>query len=103
MLETNYPLVSKMLEIIDGLLVIKALSASVRVTSDIQNLVDKKREAELGETGVDILATQGAQLISSIASALSVGIGFYLAIRGNLQYSDAFALYVLVNLSLGPH
>jgi ABC-type multidrug transport system fused ATPase/permease subunit len=102
LLATNYPLVSKMLEIIDGLLVIKALSASVRVTNDIQTLVDKKREAELGETGVDIRATQGAQLISSVALVLVVGIGFYLAIRGDLQYSDAFALYILVNMSLGP-
>lgn len=102
LLATNYPLVSKMLEIIDGLLVIKGLSASVRVTNDIQALVDKKREAELGETGVDIRATQGAQLISSVASVLVVGIGFYLAIRGDLQYSDAFALYILVNMSLGP-
>lgn len=102
LLATNYPLVSKMLEIIDGLLIIKALSASIRVTNDVQALVDKKREAELGETGVDIRATQGAQLISSVASVLVVGIGFYLAIRGDLQYSDAFALYILVNLSLGP-
>jgi ABC-type bacteriocin/lantibiotic exporter with double-glycine peptidase domain len=81
LLATNYPLVSKMLEIIGGLLIIKALSASVRVTSDIQNLVDKKRAAELGESGIDIRATQGAQLISTMASALTVGIGFYLAIR----------------------
>ncbi len=102
LLATNYPLVSKMLEIIDGLLVIKALSASLRVTNDIQTLVDKKREAELEETGVDIRSTQGAQLISSVASVLVVGIGFYLAVRGDLQYSDAFALYVLVNMSLGP-
>lgn len=102
LLATNYPLVSKMLEIIDGLLVIKALSASVRVTNDVKTLVDKKREAELGETAVDIKATQGALLISSVASVLVVGIGFYLAIRGNLQYSDAFALYILVSMSLGP-
>lgn len=102
LLATNYPLVSKMLEIIDGLLVIKALSASIKVTNDIRDLVDKKRDAELGETGVDIWATQGAQLISSLTSALVVGIGFYLAIRGDLEYSAAFALYVLVNLSLGP-
>lgn len=101
-LATNYPLVSKMLEIIDGLLVIKALSASVRVTKDIKTLVDKKREAELGETGVEIRATQGAQLISSVALAGVLGIAFYLAIRGHLQYSDAFALYILVNMSLGP-
>jgi ABC-type multidrug transport system fused ATPase/permease subunit len=57
-LGVNYPLVGKMTEIIDGLMIIKALAASPRVTQDVLDLSKRKRDADYSEARCDALATQ---------------------------------------------
>src|SRR6267378_1852756 len=49
-LAVNYPLVEKMLEVIEGLFTIKALAASIQVTSDIETLIRKRSICERNES-----------------------------------------------------
>lgn len=101
-LAVNYPLVSKMLEIIQSIFTIKALTASIKVTSDIKNLVDTKKQAEYEDVVEESRGNQGAQAISQFILALAVGVSFALMIGQRLQYHEAFALYVLVGVVLTP-
>jgi len=101
-LAINYPLVGNMLEAIQGLFTIKALAASIRITSDIGDLVRKRRDAERDELVIQTRVTQGSQAIISCTLALALGASFILLIQGKLDYSDTFALYVLVSALLVP-
>jgi ABC-type bacteriocin/lantibiotic exporter with double-glycine peptidase domain len=101
-LSLNYPLVGKMTEIIDGLFIIKALSASVRVTSDVLHLVDGKRDAEYREFSADVASQQITQALRSAVQVAAVGAACLLMMQGSLTFADVVALYVLSNLLLGP-
>lgn len=101
-LAVNYPLVGKMTEVIDGLLTIKALAASVRVTSDVRALVDEKTAAEYAENRLDTGANQLSQVVRSVTTVTAFGISVWQLLRGALAISDVFALYVLTALLLGP-
>ncbi len=101
-LAINYPLVGNMLEAIQGLFTIKALAASIRVTSDIGDLVGKRKDAERDELVTQTRVTQGSQAIISCTLALALGASFVLLIQQKLDYSDTFALYVLVSALLLP-
>lgn len=101
-LALNYPLVSKMLEIIQAIFTIKALTASIQISSDIKELVHKKKVAECEEVVEESYGFQGAQALSQITLAIAICLSFILLIQQKLTYSEAFALYVLVSLALVP-
>ncbi|HEX8430019.1 MAG TPA: ABC transporter ATP-binding protein [Longimicrobium sp.] len=101
-LALNYPLVGKMTEIIDGLFTIKALAASVRVTSDVLTLVDGKRDAEYNEYAADVRSAQTEQAIRSVALVAAVGTSCVLMMGGSLVVADVVSLYILANLFLAP-
>lgn len=98
----QFPMISKMLEVIEGIFTIKALTASVRVTSDIRTLVAARQDAEYDEVVAETRVMQGSQIISAAVLVAAVGSSFVLLIRGRLQYSEAFALYVLLGSLLSP-
>ena len=102
LLAVQFPMIGKMLEIIDGIFTIKALAASIRVTSDVRGLVTAKQDAEYDEVVADTRVTQIAQAISSCTLVAALGVSLVLLIRGRLQYSETFALYVLVTAALVP-
>ncbi|HEX2094201.1 MAG TPA: ABC transporter ATP-binding protein [Longimicrobiaceae bacterium] len=101
-LALNYPLVGKMTEIINGLLTIKALAASVRVTSDISQLVDGKTDADYREAVQDVRASQVAQAIRTVTLVFAVGASCVLMMDGVLTFADLVSLFVLANLFLQP-
>src|SRR5262249_22584455 len=72
-LAVNYPLVAKMLEIVDGIFTIKALAATVGVTEDIGRLVGARKDAEYLENVVDARATHGALAIRTVGLVLALG------------------------------
>ena len=98
----NYPLVSKMLEILQGLLTVKALSASVRVTQDIDALVSDKQQAEYAETEFEARLDLGTTLLRNGTLLGAVGTGFALFLDGALSLADLVAVYVLATGFLGP-
>lgn len=102
LLALNYPLVGKMMETIGGLLTIKALAASLRVSSDIDGLVASKTRAEIDEGLADAKAAQIAQAIRSLTLIAAVGASFAHLIAGTLGLADVFAIYVLTGLLLQP-
>ena len=101
-LAVNYPLVSKMIEVIDGLFTIKALSASVRVSSDVDELVTEKTNAEFAEFRAEARWAQIASAIRFSTLMIAMGTGCVLLLNGQLQYAQVLALYVLGGLFLGP-
>jgi ABC-type multidrug transport system fused ATPase/permease subunit len=101
-LALNYPLVGKMTEIIDGLFTIKALSASVRVTSDVLALVDGKMDAEYAELAAEVRSSQVTAGVRSAFLVLAVGAGCAMMMTGSLGLADVVSLYVLANLLLMP-
>ncbi|HMG73601.1 MAG TPA: ABC transporter ATP-binding protein [Pyrinomonadaceae bacterium] len=102
LLAVQFPMIGKMLEIIDGIFTIKALAASIRVTSDVRSLVTAKQDAEYDEVVADTRVTQIAQAISSCTLVAALGVSLVLLILGRLEYSETFALYVLVIGMLAP-
>lgn len=96
LLAVQFPMISKMLEIIDGIFTIKALAASIRVTSDVRTLVTARQEAEYDEVVADTRVAQIAQAISSCTLVAALGASLVLLVLGRLEYSEIFALYVLV-------
>lgn len=72
-LAVGYPLVEKMLEILEGLLTIKALSGSVRITQDVADLVATKREAERAELTTESVAGAITQLWAAVGVSVCVG------------------------------
>lgn len=101
-LAANYPLVSKMIEVIDGLFTIKALSASVRVSSDVDELVKEKTDAEFAEFRTEARWLQIAGGIRGCTLLIALGTACLLLIDSRLAYSDVLALYVLGSLFLAP-
>lgn len=101
-LAINYPLVGKMTEIINGLFTIKALAASVRVTSDVIGLVDAKTDAEYREQRNDVRSSQVTQAIRAVMLVAAVGTSFALLLDRQLAIADILSLYVLSNLLLQP-
>jgi ATP-binding cassette subfamily B protein len=101
-LGVNYPLVSRMLEIIGGLLTIKALAASVHATDDITGLVSSKAGAEYAEAVANAGVSLGAGSIRSLTVLAALTTSFVLLLRGELALSDVLALYVLLDGFLGP-
>lgn len=101
-LAVNYPLVGKMTEIINGLFTIKALAASVRVTSDVVGLVDGKTDAEHREQRAEVRSNQVIQAIRAVTLVAAVGTSFALLLDRRLVLADILSLYVLSNLLLQP-
>lgn len=95
-LAINYPLVSKMLEVIDGLFTIKALAASIRVTSDINHLVAGKRDAEFREAVVDGRISLEVQVINTVIQILALAMSGMMLIRGHLSFYQFAAIYVVL-------
>jgi ABC-type multidrug transport system fused ATPase/permease subunit len=102
LLAVNYPLVNKMIEVIDNIFTIKALTASIQITSDVQRLMVQKKKAECGEAIAEAASTQGTQTISALILAVTIGAIAALLLYHRLQYSQAITLYVLVSSSLAP-
>jgi ABC-type multidrug transport system fused ATPase/permease subunit len=101
-LALNFPLVGKMTEVIGGLFTIKALSASVRVTSDIRELVVGKTDSEYAEYAAEVRMTQVAEAIRALTVVYAIGASIVQLWNGSLQVADVFALYMLTNLFLYP-
>jgi ABC-type multidrug transport system fused ATPase/permease subunit len=102
LLAVNYPLVNKMIEVIDNIFTIKALTASIQITSDVRCLMVQKKKAECGEAIAEAASTQGTQTISALILAVTIGAIAALLLYHRLQYSQAITLYVLVSSSLAP-
>src|SRR6185295_3864378 len=66
LLAVNYPLVGKMTEVLEGLFTIKALAASVRVTSDVGDLVHRKAVAEYRQLATEARSDRIAQVIRQV-------------------------------------
>lgn len=101
-LSFNYPLVSRMTEIIRGIFVIKALSASLKVSSDVAALVQRKREAELSENSRSVLSAQLSQGIKVTTLTAAIAVSIFQLWAGNISIAELIALYVLINLFLNP-
>ncbi|MEM9293593.1 MAG: ABC transporter ATP-binding protein [Acidobacteriota bacterium] len=101
-LAVNYPLIGKMSEVIEGLFTIKALAASVRVTSDVDQLVSEKTDAEFDEKRTEVWSDQVGGAIRTVTLVAAVSTSFALMLRGDLLIAEVLALYVLTNLLLGP-
>lgn len=101
-LALNYPLVGKMTEVIGGLFTIKALSASVRVTSDIQELVTGKTDAEYAEYAAEVQMTQVTEAVRVLTLVYAIGAAIVQLWNHSLQIADVFAVYMLSNLFLYP-
>ncbi|MGH1364947.1 MAG: ABC transporter ATP-binding protein [Calditrichia bacterium] len=101
-LAIGYPLVSKMIEIIEGLVTIKTLTASVSVTSDITELIDGRKDAEYNEGVKYAEADLLKSFIRNSILIAAVSVSFYQLLIGQLPVSDVFALYILISSFLSP-
>ncbi|MEM9556677.1 MAG: ABC transporter ATP-binding protein [Acidobacteriota bacterium] len=101
-LGVNYPLVGKMTEVLGGLFTIKALAASVAVTSDVKGLVDKKTGADYDEQLAEVRSNQITQALRIVTLVVALGVACALALQGRLLIAEVFALYLLTNLFLQP-
>jgi ABC-type multidrug transport system fused ATPase/permease subunit len=100
LLAINYPLIGKMTEVLDGLFTIKALAASVRVTSDISGLVHGKADAEYRQLATEARSDQITQVIRQVVLVAAAGLSFALSLAGRLSLADVFSLYFLTGLLL---
>ncbi|MEO1368862.1 MAG: ABC transporter transmembrane domain-containing protein, partial [Acidobacteriota bacterium] len=101
-LGVNYPLIGKMTEVLSGLFTIKALSASVAVTSDVRGLVERKSGADYDEQVADVQSAQVGNVLRLLSLTISLGVGCALTLRGELMLAEVFALYLLANLFMQP-
>lgn len=101
-LSINYPLVSRMLEILEGLTTVKALSASVAVTADVEQLVGRKQDAEYEQAVASARVDYWISAVKTVTQLASVSVAFFLLLQGQIRLADLFALYVLINSFLGP-
>lgn len=101
-LSLNYPLVGKMTEIIGGLFTIKTLAASVRVTSDVKELVDGKTEAEYEELKLDSASATVAAALRAVTLMFAMAQAIVMMMNGALGVAEVFALYFLANTFLAP-
>jgi ABC-type bacteriocin/lantibiotic exporter with double-glycine peptidase domain len=100
LLAINYPLVGKMTEVLEGLFTIKALAASVRVTSDISDLVHRKADAEYRQLATEARSDQITQVIRQTVLVGALALSFVLMSSGKLILADVLALYFLTGLLL---
>lgn len=100
LLAINYPLVGKMTEVLEGLFTIKALAASVRVTSDISDLVHRKADAEYRQLATEARSDQVTQAIRQVVLVGALTLSFALMLSGKLILADVLALYFLTGLLL---
>ncbi|PAP80281.1 hypothetical protein B1759_02455 [Rubrivirga sp. SAORIC476] len=101
-LATGYPLVSRMLEIINGMLTVKALTASVGVTADVQRLVERRRKAQYRE---DVYESRLGAVLGILRTATVVGalaVSFVMLGAGRLSIADLFSAYIIAGLLLNP-
>lgn len=100
LLAINYPLVGKMTEVLEGLFTIKALAASVKVTSDVSDLVHRKADAEYRQLATEARSDQTTQLIRQTVWVGALALSFVLMLSGKLILADVLALYFLAGLLL---
>jgi ATP-binding cassette, subfamily B, bacterial len=100
LLAINYPLVGKMTEVLEGLFTIKALAASVQVTSDVSDLVHRKADAEYRQLATEARSDQITQLIRQSVLVGTLALSFVLMFSGKLILADVLALYFLTGLLL---
>ena len=101
-LAVNYPLVGKLLEVLNAISIIKVLSGSIKITNDVSQLIDKRQIAEKREALVDSFSQS---LISFLTTATSLGciaLAFTMVLDAKLTIAEALAVYMLVNLYLTP-
>lgn len=98
----NYPLVGKMIEVINGLFTIKTLSASVRVTSDVSELVSGRTAADYDEQKVEAGALQFATAIRQVVLLFAIAEAIVLLVTDRLLFSEVLSLYILAGLFLQP-
>lgn len=101
-LSVNYPLVAKMLEVVNSLLSIKALAASIVVTRDVAGLAERRRHTSLAELTTDAHITLGTQIVKTGTVALSLTASIALYMNATLTSSEAFTVYVLCAHVFGP-
>jgi ABC-type multidrug transport system fused ATPase/permease subunit len=101
-LAVNYPLVGKLLEVLNAISIIKILSGSLKVTSDVSQLIDKRKVAEQSETKADAMSQSIISLITTISSLSCVALAFSMVINGQMSIAEAFAIYVLTGWYLNP-
>ncbi len=101
-LGVNYPLVGKMTEVLGGLFTIKALAASIAVTSDVRHLVEKKTDADYNEQLAELQSNQITQVLRIVTLVSALGLSCALTLSGQLLLAEVFALYLLTNLFLQP-
>jgi ABC-type bacteriocin/lantibiotic exporter with double-glycine peptidase domain len=101
-LAINYPLVGKMTEIIDGLLTIKALAASIRVTRDITELIDRRTDAECRVYSTELGSEQVGRVMRAATLVFAIGTSIVQMMNNHLEWVDVITLYVLSELFLRP-
>ncbi|MEM1183101.1 MAG: ATP-binding cassette domain-containing protein [Acidobacteriota bacterium] len=101
-LGVNYPLIGKMTEVLGGLFTIKALAASVAVTSDVRGLVERKAGADYSEQVAEVQSAQIGNVLRLFALTTSLGVGCALTLTGELMLAEVFAVYLLANLFMMP-
>lgn len=101
-LAINYPLVGKMTEIIDGLLTIKALAASIRVTKDITELIDRRTDAECRVYSTELGSEQVGRVMRAATLVFAIGTSIVQMMNNQLEWVDVITLYVLSELFLRP-
>lgn len=102
LLAVNYPLVGKLLEVLNAISIIKILSGSLKVTGDVSRLVDARQIAERRETRADATSQSIISLIITISSLSCVALAFSMVISDQMSVAEAFALYILVGWYLTP-
>ena len=101
-LQVNYPLVAKMIEVIEGLLTVKTLTASVDVTSDVSSLVDTHRTADYREQEYRARIDAVTSVLKNVTLISTLAASFWLLWIDQLAVANLFAIYILVRGFLGP-
>jgi ABC-type multidrug transport system fused ATPase/permease subunit len=101
-LALNFPLVGKMMEVVNGLFTIKSLSASLPVTRDVAGLVNAKTDAEYVESRAESGVLQFGQAIRQATLVFAMAQGIVLLMSGRINYAELISLYMLAGLFLQP-
>ncbi len=101
-LALNYPLVGKMMEVINGLFTIKSLSASLPITRDVSGLVQAKTEADFDEARAEAGVIQFSVAIRQATLVFAIGQSIVLLMGGHITYPELVSLYLLATLFLQP-
>jgi ABC-type multidrug transport system fused ATPase/permease subunit len=98
----NYPLVGKLLEVLQALTIIKVLSGTLRVTRDVTNLATLKKGAEIREARHDVLWGATSSTGSTLIHLASVAVAVLDFSRGTGAASDVFSVYLMAGWLLPP-